>query len=79
MQKITIIYVEGNKQKFYYVNCWLYVRPKKSSLVSGNRPGEKKFYYSPVRIVECVSEYLFFIFKKQQTNKQTRIKKSKKN
>ena len=34
-------------------------RPPKSSLVSGNWPGEKFFYHQPTRIVECVSEYIF--------------------
>ena len=43
-------------------------RPKKSSFVSGNRSGEK-FLSPPARIVECVSEYVFLISKKQ-TNKQ---------
>ena len=29
----------------------------------------KKFYYSPARIIECVSEYIFLISKNKQANK----------
>ena len=50
---------------------------KKSSLVSGNRPGEN---HSPAHIVEYVSEYTFLISKNnKQTNKKTRIKENKRN
>ena len=50
---------------------------KKSSLVSGNRPGEN---HSPTHIVEYVSEYTFLISKNnKQTNKKTRIKENKRN
>ena len=34
---------------------YCFIKVKKSSLVSGNRPGEKCFYHSSTRIVECVS------------------------
>ena len=38
------------------------LRPKKSSLVSINRPGENFFNHPPAHIVECVSsEYIFLI------------------
>ena len=49
------------------------IRPKKSSLVSENQP--VKFYHSPARIVQCVSEY---IFQFQKTNKQAKNKNTKK-
>ena len=48
---------------------------KKSSLVSGNWPGEILFYHSPARIAECVSEYILLISKNRQTWKKTRIQK----
>ena len=38
------------------------LRPKKSSLVSGNQPGEN-FYHLPAHIVECESEYIFSVSK----------------
>ena len=44
-------------------------RAKKKSLVSGNRPDEKKNYHSPARKDECVSEYTFLSSK---SNKQTK-------
>ena len=47
-------------------------RAKKSSLVSGNRPGKTWFYRSPARIVECVSEYIFF--SKKSNKKKTKTK-----
>ena len=48
---------------------------KKSSLASGNRPGENFFItHPPARRVECVSEYIFLTSK----NKQTIKKKQKK-
>ena len=54
------------------------LRPKKSSFVSGNRPGENYSMTHP-RIVKCVSEYIFSISKKKQKNKKkTRIQKKQK-
>ena len=51
------------------------LRPKKSSFVSGNRPGEN-FSMTHPRIVKCVSEYIFSISKKktkeQKENKNTK-------
>ena len=52
-------------------------RPKKSSFVSGNRSGEK-FLSPPARIVECVSEYVFLISKKQTSKKNNNNKNAKK-
>ena len=51
------------------------VRPKNSSLVSGNRQGEK-YFISPARKVDYVSEYIFLIKKQQQQEdkKQKKIK-----
>ena len=47
-------------------------RPKKRSLVSGNRLGEKIVYHLPARIAESLSEDIFFVSKKQKTKqKQT--------
>ena len=53
---------------------------KKSSLVSGNRPGEF-FYHLLAQVVECVSEYIFFALKKQTRKhkaKETKEKREKK-
>ena len=43
-------------------------RPKKSSFASGNRPREN-FFISPTHIVECVSEYILLISKKDKQAK----------
>ena len=54
------------------------LRPKKSSFVSGNRPGEN-FSMTHPRIVKCVSEYIFSISKKKtKEQKKTRIQKKQK-
>ena len=53
------------------------VRPIKSSLVSGNRLGEKFFYHSPACTVEFVSEYIFLISKNKQAKKKQEYKKAK--
>ena len=52
------------------------LRPKKSSLVSRNWPGESFFYYLPAHIVECISEYIFLI-KKNKIKIKTRKQKAK--
>ena len=38
----------------------------------------KIFYYSPARIVECVSEYIFLISKNKQAKKAKQSKNTKK-
>ena len=38
----------------------------------------KKIYYSPARIVECVSEYIFLISKNKQAKKAKQSKNTKK-
>ena len=49
---------------------------KKSSFLSGNRPGEN---HLPTRIVECVSEYTFLISKSNKpTNKKNKNQKKQK-
>ena len=55
------------------------IKAKKSSLVSGNRPGEKNFTtnHSPARIVEYVSEYIFLISKEAKKSKKTKQNKTK--
>ena len=63
---------------------FVYVRPKKISLVSGYWSGETFFYHSPAHIVKCESEYKFLIKKHTQNNnskktKSKRNKRSKKN
>ena len=50
---------------------------KKSSLVSGNRPGGDFFYHSPARIIECVSEYIFLISKRKQAKNPPKKKEYK--
>ena len=50
---------------------------KKSSLVSGNRPGGDFFYHSPARIIECVSEYIFLISKRKQAKNPPKKKNTK--
>ena len=59
--------------KFWWKVCKIKVekkvRPIKSSLVSGNRLGEKNFYYS---------EYIFLISKNKQAKKSKNTKKQKK-
>ena len=52
---------------------WVLNQAKISSLVSGNRPGEKKNYHSPARLVDCVSKYTFLI---SENNKQTKQNKN---
>ena len=52
-------------------------RSKKNSLVSGNRPGKSWFYHSPARIVECVSEYIFFSKKSNQKKQKTKEQNEK--
>ena len=37
----------------------------------------KIFYYSPARIVECVSEYIFLISKNKRAKKKKKAKQSK--
>ena len=56
------------------------IKAKKSSLVSGNRPGEKNFTtnHSPARIVKCVSEYIFLISKKTKKTKQNKTRRQRK-
>ena len=44
--------------------------PKKSRLVSGNRPGEKFFITYPSAWVECVWECVFFVSKYTHKNKK---------
>ena len=51
------------------------IRPKKSSLVSRNRSGEKN--HSPARIVECVSEYTFFLSRNKKQRKKQQSRKLK--
>ena len=55
------------------------VKAKKSSLVSGNWPGEKNFYHLAMLIAKCVSKYIFFFKKKHaHTNKkQNKLKKKR--
>ena len=48
------------------------VKAKKSSLVSGNWPGEKNFYHLAMLIAKCVSKYIFFF--KKNTHTQTKSK-----
>ena len=70
-----IAYISLDNTCFEFnIYCW---GQKKNSLVSWNRSG-KIIYHSPTCIVECVSEYTFFNFKKQQTNKQQPKQESKK-
>ena len=69
---IQYIYVNSILQYMFY-----YSKEKKSSLVFGNQPNEHFFYNSPDRIVDCVSEYLSLISKKQ-TNKEKKYKEYKK-
>ena len=38
----------------------------------------KKIYYSPARIVECVSEYIFLISEKKQEKKKAKQSKNTK-
>ena len=38
----------------------------------------KKIYYSPARIVECVSEYIFLTSKNKQAKKAKQSKNTKK-
>ena len=47
------------------------IRPKKSSLVSGNRPGENFFYHLTAHICQICMMIFIFCFKKThtQTNK----------
>ena len=54
--------------------------PKKSSFVSGNRPGENYSMTHP-RIVKCVSEYIFSISKRKnkRTKRKQEYKKNKRN
>ena len=56
-------------------------RPKKRSLVFGNRPGESFFYHLPARIAGSVSEDIFFVSKKppkKPTHTHTQSKKKTK-
>ena len=53
------------------------VRPEKSNLVSGNRPGGSVFYHLPAHIVECVSEYTFLIPKNKQRQELKKAKETK--
>ena len=53
------------------------VRPEKSNLVSGNRPGGIFFYPLPAYIVECVSEYTFLIPKNKQRQESKKAKEIK--
>ena len=53
---------------------FVYVRPKKISLVSGYWSGETFFYHSPAHIVKCESEYKFLIKKHTQKNTTKRQK-----
>ena len=47
-------------------------RPKKSSLVSGNRPGENFSYHLPARISRmCMRIYIFCLKKNTYTNKKS--------
>ena len=55
---------------------YMYVRPQKRSLVSRNRPGEKFLSLNRPHSRMCIRIYILD-FKKQQTNKKTRIKKTK--
>ena len=57
-----------------------FVRPKKTSLVSANRPGKNFLYHSLARLIQCASEYTFVILKnnKQTTTKNKNKKKQKK-
>ena len=43
---------------------------KKSSLVSGNQPGETFFITYPPAQVKCVGEYTFFVSKKHTQTKK---------
>ena len=48
-----------------------FMRPKKkSSLVSGNSLGENYFITYQPAYVECVWEYIYFLFQKTYTNKK---------
>ena len=51
-------------------------RPKKSILVSGNRL-VKFFYFLPARIVQIVSEYIFFGLKRKKRHGHTHKQKGK--
>ena len=53
------------------------IRSKKSKVFSRSWPGKKKFYHSPIRIVECVSIYTFLISKSNKQQKQQESKKPK--
>ena len=54
------------------------VKAKKSSLVSGNWPGEKIFYHLAMLIAKCVSKYIFLKKKHAHTNKkQSKLKKKR--
>ena len=58
---------------------YMYVRPQKRSLVSGNRPGENFLSLTRPHSRMCIRIYILD-FKKQQTNKQkNKNKKSKRN
>ena len=63
--------------KKWYTESKTNERPKKSSLVYGNRPGENFFMTHPSG-VKCVSEYTFLISKNnKQRNKKQESKKAK--
>ena len=55
-----------------------FVRPKKRSLVSGNRPGKNVIYHSLARLIQYVSEYTFVILKNNKQTNNNKKQESKK-
>ena len=55
-----------------------FVRPKKRSLVSGNRPGKNFIYHSLARLIQYVSEYTFVILKNNKQTNNNKKQESKK-
>ena len=55
-----------------------FVRPKKRSLVSGNRPGKNFIYHSLARLIQHVSEYTFVILKNNKQTNNNKKQESKK-
>ena len=62
------------KSRIYQIN----VKPKKSSLVFGNRPDEKIFYHWNAHIVEWVSKQKILISKNKQSSKKNKNTKKAK-